>query len=157
MISNRPTRVQCFMEVAHVIAKRATCMRLNVGAICVVDRNIVSQGYNGRSAGHPHCEGSKCPGKAECTMTVHAERNALNRCPDMYRWSPKDLYTTNSPCPACAVLMREREVKRVFFAIPYRITEALDDLLKWGIEVYQVLPAGYVMEWGSKEIGEKWT
>lgn len=154
MISNRPTRVQCFMEVAHVFAKRATCMRRNVGAIVVVDRNVVSQGYNGPAPGHPHCEGLTCPGRHECKMTIHAERNAIMRCPEALWFAPKDLYTTDSPCPACAVLIREREVRRVFFAIPYRITASLDDLWKWGIQVYQVLPAGYVMDWQSKEIVE---
>lgn len=143
------------MEVAHVIAKRATCMRRNVGAIIVVNRNCVSWGYNGAETGDPHCSGNECPGKdSVCTMTVHAERNAIKRVPFELEQRVKDLYVTDSPCPACAELLTHHRVKRVFFAIPYRITDSLDWLQKKGVEVYQVQPAGYVMEWGTRKLVE---
>lgn len=148
---NRPTRVQTFMDIAHVFAKRATCMRLNVGAIVVLGRTIVGHGYNGVRPGEPHCAGNDCPGKLECKLTAHAEYNALARASGAA--GPLDLYSTDSPCYACAVYAH-RQVKRVFFATPYRITDSLDWLIASGVKVYRVLPAGYVMDWETKDLVE---
>ncbi|WNO27821.1 deoxycytidylate deaminase [Microbacterium phage Huwbert] len=51
----RTTRDEMLMEVAHAIAKRGTCSRLQVGAVFSRDGRIVSTGYNGAPAGMPHC------------------------------------------------------------------------------------------------------
>lgn len=149
---SRPSRVQTYMECAFAFAKRATCHRLNVGAVIVVDRTIVAHGYNGVPPGQPHCIGNDCPGKLECRLTVHAEENALNRVPASARFLRKDLYTTDSPCPKCAELLMRAGVSRVFFTQPYRITTALDTLVENGVEVYRVTPAGYVIEWKTKDV-----
>lgn len=163
---SRPTRVQTFMELAHVWSRRATCMRLNVGAVVVVDGVAVSHGYNGAPSGHAHCSGNDCPGKLVCRETVHAEENALMRLPkeialklsqslvDKDMKISADLYVTDSPCPNCAVMILEAGIKRVFFATPYRITDALDALIERGVGVYRVTPAGYVIEWGTKNVAE---
>ena len=77
----RISRHLMFMEIAHTVAKRATCMRLNVGAVLVADRQIVSIGYNGAPSGAPHCAGNECPGKHHCHETIHAEVNAVQHLP----------------------------------------------------------------------------
>lgn len=174
---NRPTRVQTFMELAHVWSKRATCMRLNVGAVVVIDGTAVSHGYNGAPSGRAHCSGNDCPGKLVCRETTHAEENALMRIPPELMLKARqrnlddgrrhtttmmqprrgpgfDIYVTDSPCPRCAELILEAGVKRVFFATPYRITDALDALIERGVEVYRVTPAGYVIEWETKNVVE---
>jgi dCMP deaminase len=102
----RPTRPQMFMEIAHVVAKRSTCMRLNVGAVIVQDRRIVSIGYNGAPAGAPHCAGNDCPGKHYCQETIHAEDNAMRHLPAGLRLVNNrvvdlDVYVTDSPCASC--------------------------------------------------------
>lgn len=159
----RPTRVQTFMELAHVWSKRATCFRLNVGAVVVVNGTAISHGYNGAPAGHAHCTGNDCPGKLRCQQTVHAEVNAIKRVPEELKyWGSgilrnhdkitSDIYCTDSPCPDCAELIYETGIKRVFFATPYRITDALDALIEQGVEVYRVTPAGYVIEWKSGNV-----
>ena len=152
----RISRPQMFLEIAQVVAKRATCMRLNVGAIAVKDRSIVSIGYNGQPAGEPHCSGNDCPGKFGCHLTTHAEINALNRLPASVS-GPIDLYVTDSPCDMCydRILRGGRSwwVSRVFFGTPYRITDHL--AFREGVfqpEVYRVLPAGYVLNWRTKEL-----
>jgi dCMP deaminase len=149
----RITRPQMFMEIAQVVSRRSTCMRLNVGAVIVQGRTIVSIGYNGTPAGLPHCQGNSCRGRHRCSETVHAEDNALRHLP-LGVEGPLDLYVTDSPCPACYdLLLRDSRVKRLFFQTPYRITDHLENSL-WesSIEVYRVLPAGYVMDWNTKEL-----
>ena len=54
-MTSRVTRDEMLMEVAHAIAKRGTCSRLQVGAVFSRDGRIVSTGYNGAPAGMPHC------------------------------------------------------------------------------------------------------
>ena len=152
---SRISRQCLFMEIAHVVSKRSTCFRLNVGAIIVGNNNVLSMGYNGRPAGHEHCQGASCPGRFSCKETTHAERNAIDRLP--YGLDPRgkelDLYCTDSPCQDCAELIaRSGIIGRVFFARPYRITESLDWLLTQGIDAYQVMPSGYVVNWQFKEI-----
>lgn len=154
----RPTRPQMFMEIAHVVAKRSTCMRLNVGAMIVQDRRIVSIGYNGAPAGAPHCAGNECPGKHHCHETIHAEDNALRHLPAGLRTrnnrvAELDLYVTDSPCEACfeKILDHHAHVRRIFFANPYRIN---DHLIGHGrdIGIYRVTPAGYIVDWETKEL-----
>ena len=150
----RPTRIQTYMECAQAWAKRSTCHRLNVGAVIVVDRTIVSHGYNGVPSGHEHCLGNACPGKFECKETIHAEVNALRRWSVEGPTPAADMYCTDSPCPDCATNIVVRGIRRVFFATPYRITTSLDGLMEAGVEVYRVTPAGYVINWKTRDVVE---
>jgi dCMP deaminase len=149
----RVTRPQLFMEIAHVVSKRSTCFRLNVGAVCVIDNNIASIGYNGAAAGQAHCTGNSCPGKDGCNLTVHAEWNALKRLPKELEDKPKDIYVTDSPCEWCASVFEIHHVKRLFFSRAYRITDHLKELEeKYDTKVYQMTPAGYLIHWLSKDL-----
>lgn len=148
----RLTRPQMFMEIAHIVAKRSTCFRLNVGALVVVDNRIVSIGYNGRPPGEPHCTGISCPGAGRCEETIHAEMNALNYVPYELRNAEKDIYVTDSPCEGCAREIVKYRVKRLFFSKPYRLTSGLDFLIQNGVYVYQAMPAGYLLLWPDKEM-----
>lgn len=147
----RPSRQQMFMEIAHVVAKRSTCFRLNVGAVVVVNDRIVSIGYNGSPPGDAHCAGNECPGvqPGKCP-TIHAEVNALSYLPNGV--SAEDIYTTHTPCSRCAERMIDYGVNRVFFDIPYRDPAGIDFLIAHNVEVYQVTPAGYVIKYPSKEV-----
>jgi dCMP deaminase len=141
-----------FMEIAQVVAKRSTCMRLNVGAVLVnKERSIVAIGYNGVPRGSPHCAGNECPGKHHCHETIHAEDNAMGHLP-VGTQGPLDLYVTDSPCAQCYdKLVRDGRISRIFFATPYRITDHLVNSL-WDIGVYRVTPAGYTVDWNTKEL-----
>ena len=151
---SRLSRHQAFMETAFVWAKRSTCCRLNVGAVVVINDRIVSHGYNGSPPGAPHCRGNECPGIHGCRETIHAEQNALARVPRGLEDAPKQIYTTHSPCLVCADSCRYHLVNRVYFSVPFRDLSGLDYLIDSKIEVFQVLPAGYVMQWSSKQIIE---
>lgn len=152
---SRPSRQQTFMEVALVIAKRATCMRLSVGAIITKNNRIVSCGWNGVPKGEPHCRGNDCPGKYSCKLTIHAELNALSHLPDGVT-GPLDLYVTDSPCSQCYQdILGDGRVSRIFFSTAYRVTHHLDTIPLWSApEVYRITPSGYIMDWRTKEVVE---
>ncbi|MBR2009314.1 MAG: cytidine deaminase, partial [Peptococcaceae bacterium] len=57
---NRPDWDTYFMEITHVVAKRSTCMRRQVGAILVKDKHILTTGYNGAPKGLVHCREIGC-------------------------------------------------------------------------------------------------
>jgi dCMP deaminase len=147
----RISRQQMFMEMAEAAAKRSTCFRLNVGAIIVSNNNVLSIGYNGPPSGAPHCTGNDCPGKDHCKLTIHAEQNAIDRASGLPRLS--DMYVTDSPCPSCASLIARHKFRRLFFRSLYRITAPVD-MLSLHMEVYQVTPAGFVIDWKTREFAE---
>lgn len=147
----RISRQQMFMEMAEAAAKRSTCFRLNVGAIVVLRNNVESIGYNGAPAGEPHCTGNACPGKDHCRHTIHAEENAIKRAINTYN---ADMYVTDSPCDSCASMLVQHGFRRLFFKTPYRIIAPVDKLIAHGIEVYQVTPSGYVINWETREFAD---
>ena len=151
----RISRPQMFMMMARAAAMRSTCFRLNVGALVVIDNRPVSVGYNGVRPGEPHCAGNACPGRQHCTLTTHAEANALAHVPEDLKTMACDLYVTHSPCPQCATtIWLDAPVKRVFFETEYRKTSHLDDLAR-RVELFRVTPAGYVVDYITGEVREE--
>jgi dCMP deaminase len=51
----RITREEMLMEVAHVVARRGTCSRAQVGVVFAREGRILATGYNGAPPGLPHC------------------------------------------------------------------------------------------------------
>ena len=56
----RPPWDDYFLEIAHIVAKRSTCMRRQVGAIIIKDKRILTTGYNGAPSGLHHCSEVGC-------------------------------------------------------------------------------------------------
>lgn len=149
----RISRPQMMMEIAHVVAKRATCQRLSVGAVIVRERSILSIGYNGVKAGQPHCLGNDCPGRLSCDLTIHAEINAIHHLPSGTKGS-LDLYVTDSPCEHCYNYIRfDDRIDRIFFGTPYRLNEHLVNN-DFGPEIYRVTPSGYITDWRTRLLVE---
>lgn len=152
----RLTREEMYMDIAGVIARRSTCFRANVGAVVVHNKNIVAIGYNGPPPGEEHCTGLRCPGsQAGCTRAIHAERNALARIPTSLS-GDMELFTTHSPCVDCAIRITffgrpTLNITKLYFRDLYRVNEHLDDLIKSGIQVFQLMPAGFLLNWDTKE------
>lgn len=100
-----------WLDIADMVATRATCPRLHVGAVIVNAANqILSTGYNGSQPGTPHCEDVGClVVDNHCTRTTHAEYNAiLNMQDDATFWpTPLRIYCTHRPCSKCAEYLRE--------------------------------------------------
>lgn len=147
----RISRHLMFMEIAHVVKKRATCFRLNVGAVIVHNKSIVAIGYNGPPAGEPHCTGKDCtPPGSGCVRALHAEVNALKRLPlDLRGEWLLDLYVTDSPCSHCLEIIERHAIRAVYFSNLYRINEHLKTT---SIDVYQVMSNGVIIDFKTGEI-----
>lgn len=157
----RISRAAMFMEMARVASRRSTCFRLNVGAIITRNNRPVSIGWNGAPSGEDHCAGNNCPGivPGNCG-TLHAEANAVDSLMEIFRGnklnkSSFDLYCTDSPCAACVDrIIGCHLIDRVFFEKLYRVNDCLETLQDAGIEVYMVTPAGYIVEYFSRQVVE---
>ena len=53
--TQRPSWEEYFMDITHLVAKRATCLRRQVGAVLVKDKKILATGYNGAPSRLEHC------------------------------------------------------------------------------------------------------
>lgn len=71
---------------------------------------------------------------------LHAESNALLKISENGGIGAQGatLYTTLSPCPECAKLIKQAKIKRVVYRHQYRLTDGLDLLRKLGVEVEQL-------------------
>ncbi len=111
-----------FMGIATAASTRATCDRLHVGAVIVVDKSIVATGYNGSVRGAPHCdEAGHLLENDHCVRTVHAEANAIAQA--ARRGSKTDgatMYVTHLPCWPCFKLLINAGIKRVVYGTPYK-------------------------------------
>ncbi|WP_284345829.1 deoxycytidylate deaminase [[Clostridium] colinum] len=129
-----------FIEIAKVVAKRASCFRRQVGAVIVKDNSIISTGYNGAPKGILDCfEINKCirndknipSGKnyEEC-MSLHAENNAITQCASNgVSCKGGTIYITHSPCSMCLKQIINAGIKRIVSIDKYP-DELSDKLIK---------------------------
>jgi dCMP deaminase len=126
-----------FMEIARVVASRATCDRKHVGAVIVRDRTILSTGYNGSIRGLPHCDevGHMMEG-GHCVATIHAEANAiLQAAKNGVAIDKADIYITASPCWPCFKLIANAGIRRIVFGEFYRDERIFEFAQKLGLEL----------------------
>jgi len=128
-MGERPSYDDYFMEMAYVVSKRSTCLRRKVGAILVLDKHILSTGYNGAPKGLPHCEEVGClreklnvPSgeRHELCRGLHAEQNAIIQAA-VFGVSIKGstLYCTNTPCVVCVKMLINAGVKEIVYSGDY--------------------------------------
>ena len=129
-----------FMQIAQVVASRATCDRKLVGALLVRDRMILSTGYNGSIRGMPHCdEVGHLMENGHCVATIHAEANAiLQAAKNGVRIEGADIYTTASPCWPCFKLIANAGLRRIVYGEFYRDDRMFAVAGKLGIALVQV-------------------
>ena len=117
------------MDITHLVAKRSTCIRRQVGAILVKDKRILSTGYNGAPSGVDHCldvgclrEQKNIPSgeRHELCRGSHAEQNAIVQAA-AYGTSIKDavLFCTNLPCSICIKMIINAGIKAIFYEEGY--------------------------------------
>ena len=117
------------MDITHLVAKRSTCIRRQVGAILVKDKRILSTGYNGAPSGVDHCldvgclrEQKNIPSgeRHELCRGSHAEQNAIVQAA-AYGTSIKDavLFCTNLPCSICIKMIINAGIKSIFYEEGY--------------------------------------
>ena len=105
------------MKIAYDVATRATCDRKHIGAVIVINKAILSTGYNGAPCGLPHCDdvGHEIV-DGHCIRTVHAEANAIAQAArNGVAINGADIYTTASPCYDCFKLIINAGIKRVVY------------------------------------------
>lgn len=142
MSVERPDWDTYFLDIAHMVAMRSTCSRLQVGAVLTREHRILATGYNGTPSGQEHCEHLD---DLPCDVTVHAEHNALDSLEQMNSdldiwWLTAQgatLYVTHAPCLDCAVQIAARGIEQVVYRHPYRRTEGLEVLLHRQVAVRQ--------------------
>ncbi|ADV80655.1 MAG: CMP/dCMP deaminase zinc-binding protein [Caldanaerobacter subterraneus] len=128
-VQMRPSWDEYFMQIVDVVKTRSTCLRRQVGAILVVDKHIISTGYNGPPTGLAHCEETGClreqlgiPSgeRPELCRGVHAEQNAIIQAA-LHGVSTKGatLYVSASPCVICAKMLINAGVKRIVYEEEY--------------------------------------
>lgn len=129
-----------FIEIAKVVAKRASCFRRQVGAVIVKDNSIISTGYNGAPKGVLDCfESNECmrdknnieSGKNyEVCMSLHAENNAITQCASNgVSCKGGTIYITHSPCSMCLKQIINAGIKRIVSIEKYP-DELTDRLIK---------------------------
>jgi dCMP deaminase len=116
-----------FMEISRVVASRSTCLHRQIGAVLVKGKQIVSTGYNGAPAGHPHCLEVGCARqnvpsgeRSELCHAAHAEQNAINFAARFgIPIEGATLYTTTYPCSWCAKSIVNAGISRVVYLDDY--------------------------------------
>lgn len=123
-----------YLRMASIWAENSYCKRLQVGALLVKDKMIISDGYNGTPSGFENC----CEDDTNKTLpyVLHAEANAITKVAASNNNSDgATIYVTHAPCLECAKLIIQAGIKRVVYAETYRLTEGIDLLRQAGIEV----------------------
>jgi dCMP deaminase len=129
------------MDIALVVKLRSTCLRRQVGAVLAVDGRVLSSGYNGAPGGLPHCIPQTCSDERPCIDTVHGEANAIAFAARYgIRIEGSTLYTTASPCRACAILLINAGIIRVVYDERYRDTTPIEVMEKAGVVVERWVP-----------------
>ncbi|PYP50013.1 MAG: hypothetical protein DMD45_12550 [Gemmatimonadetes bacterium] len=133
---------EVYMRMAEELAKRSTCVRLQVGTV-VTDQqleNVLAIGYNGNARGLPNKCDSAVPGSCGC---IHSEMNALVKAPGSVR--DKVVFVSASPCVMCAKLIINSGVTHVFYRKAYRDPSGIEVLAQG--KVTPVLYDKWVGEW----------
>ena len=152
-MSARPSWDQYFLTITRQVAERSTCLRAQVGAVIVRDKNILATGYNGSPAGLPHCLDVGCliyrsttpTGEVEenCFRCIHAEINAIAQAAKNGAGiRDADIYITHTPCIHCFKVLINTGIKRIFYEKPYKL-HTIEDLLPYtDVTLQQILLPG---------------
>ncbi len=144
---NRPTWEEYFMEITRLVAKRATCLRRQVGAVLVMDKQLLATGYNGAPSGLAHClevgclrEKNNIPSgeRHELCRGIHAEQNAIIQAAfHGVRIQGATLYCTNLPCVICTKMLINAGIKEIIYESGYADDLTREMLLEARIPVRQ--------------------
>ncbi len=128
------------MAIAKEASRAGTCLRLQVGSVLVRHGRILAIGYNGAPTETAHCLDVGCDvvttdGKPHCQRAIHADQNALlNAAALGTSTRDAELFTTHSPCYACARLLINAGVRKVTYLNDYDDMKAQKLLKEAGLE-----------------------
>ncbi len=119
----RPDWDTYFLRIALVVGERSTCDRAHVGCVLVVDKRILTTGYNGSPAGQEHCDDiGHLFVDGHCVRTIHAETNAIIQAA-LHGVSTKGAtcYVTHYPCLNCTKALINAGISRLVYETAYNI------------------------------------
>lgn len=138
------------MDITRLVATRSTCLRRQVGAILVKDRNILATGYNGVPSGISHCDAAGClrerlkvPSgeRHELCRGLHAEQNAIIQAARHgINIEASILYCTTMPCIICTKMLINAGITKVVYAEGYADDLAREMISETGIKVIHFVP-----------------
>jgi dCMP deaminase len=143
--SRRPSWEEYFMDITHLVAKRSTCLRRQVGAVLVKDKKILATGYNGAPSRLEHCldigclrqrDGIPSGERHELCRGLHAEQNAIIQA--AYHGvgiRGAALYCTNHPCIICSKMIINAGIEKIVYEEGYADALAKEMLEESGIEI----------------------
>lgn len=135
------------MEIAHAVARRASCNRGRVGCVLAHDKQILVTGYAGAPRGMPDCDTIGHQMKTvthedghqsqHCMRTAHAEQNAIVQAARVgVSIEGATCYCKMTPCAACAKMMVNAGIKRVVCEKKYHAAADTEAMFKeLGIEL----------------------
>ena len=136
----RPDWDSYFMKIAAAVSERSTCDRALVGCVLVLDKRILTSGFNGSPAGQDHCdEIGHLMVDGHCVRTIHAETNAIIQAA-LHGVSTRDAtcYVTHLPCINCTKALINAGITRIVYGEVYRTDEnAVSFLEAAAIEMVQ--------------------
>lgn len=138
----RPSWDEYFMQIARDVSTRATCLRRLVGAVVVVDKRMLTTGYNGAPHGLPHCTEVGCKMQdGHCIRTLHAEQNAIVQgALNGVSLRGSTLYVTCQPCNNCAKMIINAGIQKVVFDGDYPDDFAMELFREANIELIRLRP-----------------
>lgn len=138
----RPSRHAVLMHMAEAQAERGTCSRAQVGVVIAREGRVLVTGYNGAPAGMLHCNHNpanfidQLPAEAGCLTSVHAEANAVAYAARFgVALEGATLYTTYTPCLACAQIIINAGIRGVVALHAYRLTTGVDLIRQAGLSM----------------------
>lgn len=136
----RPEWDLYFMKIAFAVSERSTCDRAFVGCVLVLDKRILTTGFNGSPKGQEHCdEVGHLMIEEHCVRTIHAETNAIIQAA-LHGVSTRGAtcYVTHLPCINCTKVLINSGVVRLVYCHAYRQDKnAMSFLEKANIEIFQ--------------------
>ena len=152
----RPSWDEYFMEITHIVARRSTCLRRQVGAVLVQDKNILATGYNGAPSGVAHCLDVGClreklgiPSgeRHELCRGLHAEQNAIIQAAKHgTNIDNATIYSTTMPCIICSKMIINAGISRIVFEEGYSDSLAAEMIEESGVAVEKFQPSGALQE-----------
>lgn len=143
--ATRPSWDEYFMSICHLVATRGTCLRRQVGAVVIKDKQILTTGYNGQPTGATHCAKLGClrtqhgiPSgqRHEISRALHAEQNAIVQAAKHgISLDGATMYITIQPCSICAKMIINVGIKKIVIEGTYPDEFAMGFLHEAGIKV----------------------
>ena len=140
----RPTWDEYFMEITHLVARRSTCLRRQVGAVLVKDKNILATGYNGAPSGIAHCLDVGClreklgiPSgeRHELCRGLHAEQNAIIQAAKHgTNIDGATLYCTTMPCIICSKMIINAGIRQIVYEGAMQTELAAEMIAESGVD-----------------------